>query len=52
MLADITAEQGDALAAVNIHEDRTVASFEELAALVQPFRKDGNWIFRGVRQSN
>jgi hypothetical protein len=32
-------------------EDRTVNSFEELAALVQPFRKDGDWIFRGVRQS-
>lgn len=37
---------------INIREDRTVNSFEELAALVQPFRKDGDWIFRGVRQSN
>lgn len=36
---------------VNINEDRTVNSFEELASLVQPFRKDGEWIFRGVRQS-
>src|SRR5256885_4979965 len=35
----------------NIHDDRTVDSFEDLAALVQPFRKDGDWIFRGVRQS-
>jgi hypothetical protein len=40
------------LAATNIREDRTVNSFEELASLVQPFRKDGDWIFRGVRQSN
>jgi hypothetical protein len=40
------------LAAINITEDRTVNSFEELAALVQPFRKNGSWIFRGVRQSN
>jgi len=37
---------------MNIREDRTVSSFEELAGLVQPFRKDGDWIFRGVRQSN
>ena len=35
----------------NTLKDRTVNSFEELAALVQPFRKDGDWIFRGVRQS-
>jgi hypothetical protein len=28
--------------------DQTIDSFEELAALVQPFRKDGAWIFRGV----
>jgi hypothetical protein len=34
-----------------IIEDRTVNSFEELAGLVQPFRKDGEWIFRGVRQN-
>lgn len=40
------------MAAINIREHRTVNSFEELATLVQPFRKDGNWIFRGVRQSN
>jgi hypothetical protein len=40
------------LAARNIREDRTVNSFEELARLVQPFRKDGDWIFRGIRQSN
>ena len=36
---------------MNINEDQVVNSFEELAALVQPFRKDGEWIFRGVRQS-
>jgi hypothetical protein len=35
----------------SILEDRTVSSFEELASLVQPFRKDGEWIFRGVRQN-
>lgn len=35
----------------DIHQDRTVNSFEELASLVQPFRKDGEWIFRGVRQN-
>ena len=40
------------MAAINIREDRTISSFEELAGLVQPFRKDGNWIFRGVRQNN
>ena len=40
------------MAAINIREDRTINCFEELATLVQPFRKDGNWIFRGVRQSN
>jgi hypothetical protein len=37
---------------MNIREDRTVKSFEELTSLVQLFRKDGDWIFRGVRQSN
>lgn len=37
---------------MNIEEDQTVNSFEELAGLVQPFRKDGDWIFRGVRQAN
>jgi hypothetical protein len=36
---------------INIYEDRTVNSFEELASLVQPFRKNGEWIFRGVRQN-
>jgi hypothetical protein len=36
---------------INVYEDRTINSFEELASLVQPFRKDGEWIFRGVRQS-
>jgi hypothetical protein len=36
---------------INISEDRTVNSFEELTTLIQPFRKDGEWIFRGVRQS-
>lgn len=36
---------------INVHEDRTITTFEELAGLVQPFRKDGDWIFRGVRQS-
>ena len=40
------------MATVDIYQDRTVSSFEELASLVQPFRKDGKWIFRGVRQSN
>lgn len=40
------------MSAINIHEDRTINSFEELASLVQPFRKDGDWIFRGVRQSD
>lgn len=38
------------MATINIYEDRTVNSFEELTALVQPFRKDGEWIFRGVRK--
>jgi hypothetical protein len=33
-------------------DDRTIESFEELASSVQPFRKDGDWISRGVRQSN
>lgn len=32
-------------------EDRTVNSFEEMTSLVQLFRKNGKWIFRGVRQS-
>ena len=31
----------------DIIKDTTVNSFEELASLVQKFRKDGNWIFRG-----
>lgn len=39
------------MSGINIYEDRTVDSFEELVSLVQPFRKDGEWIFRGVRQS-
>lgn len=41
------------MSVINIHEDRTINSFEELASLVQPFRKDkdGEWIFRGVRQN-
>ncbi len=37
---------------INVRQDQTVCSFEELARLVQPFRKDGDWIFRGVRQSD
>lgn len=40
------------MATLDIHQDRTVSSFEELTSLVQPFRKDGDWIFRGVRQSD
>lgn len=40
------------MAAIDVTQDRTVNSFEELAALVQPFRKNGSWIFRGLRQSN
>lgn len=32
-------------------KDTTVSSFEELASLVQKFRKNGDWIFRGVSQS-
>lgn len=32
-------------------KDTKVNSFEELAGLVQKFRKHGNWIFRGVSQS-
>jgi FRG domain len=35
----------------DIIKDATVNSFDELASLVQKFRKDGNWIFRGVGQS-
>lgn len=35
----------------NVIEDCTVNSLQELTALVFPFRKDGDWIFRGVRQS-
>lgn len=31
--------------------DKTINTFEELASMVQLFRKDGKWIFRGVRQS-
>jgi hypothetical protein len=37
--------------AIDINEDRTVNSLDELALLVQPFRTDGEWIFRGVRES-
>jgi hypothetical protein len=33
-------------------EDCTVHSIDQLTALVFKFRKDGNWIFRGVRQSS
>lgn len=51
-LADISADRRRQLAAMDVTQDRTVNSFEELAALVQPFRKNGSWIFRGVRQSN
>lgn len=40
------------MVAIDVTQDRTVKSFEELAALVQPFRKNGSWIFRGLRQSN
>lgn len=40
------------MAAIDVREDRTVNSFEELVNLVQPFRKEGDWIFRGVRQNN
>lgn len=36
---------------IDIHQDITVDSFEELAGLVQHYRKDGKWIFRGVRQN-
>lgn len=36
----------------NIIKDTTVDSFEELAGLVQRFRKSGSWAFRGVRKSN
>jgi hypothetical protein len=35
----------------NIVKDATVNSFEDLTGLVQKFRKDGKWIFRGVSQS-
>src|SRR5437667_3334113 len=31
--------------------DTTVSTLTELVDLVQPFRKDGDWIFRGVRES-
>lgn len=36
----------------NIIKDSTVNSFEELIGLVEQFRKNGKWIFRGVTQSN
>ena len=36
---------------INIYGDKTVNSFGELTELVQPFRKDGKWIFRGVRKN-
>lgn len=34
-----------------IKKEITVSSIEGLVELVQPFRKDGEWIFRGVRES-
>ncbi len=40
------------MAHIDVYQDRTVDSFEQLAELVQPYRKDGEWIFRGVRQSD
>jgi hypothetical protein len=40
------------MATIDVNQDQTVSSLEELVALVQPFRKDGKWIFRGVRQNN
>lgn len=36
---------------LNVGEDRSIRSFAELADLIQPFRKDGKWLFRGVRES-
>lgn len=39
------------MSGINVYEDRTISSFEELTSLVQPYRKDGEWIFRGVRQN-
>lgn len=35
----------------DLPQNITVESFEELAALIQRFRQNGDWIFRGVRQS-
>jgi hypothetical protein len=29
-------------------KDEAIGTFEELAELVQPFRKNGAWIFRGT----
>ena len=40
------------MAQIDVYQDRTVHSFEELAGLVQPYRKEGKWIFRGVRQND
>lgn len=40
------------MSTIEVGKDITVSSFEQLAELVQPYRKDGGWIFRGVRQSN
>ena len=37
---------------IDIRDDRTIESFEQLMQLVQPFRKDGKWLFRGVSQSS
>lgn len=36
---------------INVYEDRTINSFGELTSLIQYFRKDGKWIFRGVRKN-
>lgn len=32
--------------------ERSVKSFDDLARLVQPFRTDGEWVFRGVRSGD
>jgi hypothetical protein len=32
-------------------EDKSIESLEELVSLVHRFRKDGKWVFRGVRKS-
>lgn len=37
--------------AQKLEKEMSVSSFEELAELVQPFRKNGEWIFRGMRES-